>query len=550
MARKSKYSTAPEVKQNGNRIYHAGIYLRRSYTENEEKDKCSLRSQRMICLNYLKDKPEIMPCSTYVDDGYSGGSFQRPEFQRLLSDVKAGHIDRVVVKDLSRFGRNYLDVEDFMTVQFPSMGVRFISVSEQYDSMYSENADEQKSLMIPFYNILNEQYLLDISKKTRSSIYSKMDEGTYLPSASVIPYGYLRDAKNHTYQIDEEIAPVIRRIFTLRSEGMSYFSIAKCLMQDGALTPGQRRHQLYGGVNGAKKWTSGMVFNIVVNPVYIGHRTHRKNHSDPLKPDDTTSVTVIKNAHEAIVSQELFDSAQWNEDTPKRTSHIPDENMEYEFDCRAFLEGKVICGDCGATMKTVTTVVRQRKTEKTGLLFRSSCCHQRTVLHKWVYHAVNAIVEQQSDCADDLTLMKKTLRASQNSGSYKLLMRKKRSIQVKLKNAGGWLERLFEDYLAGLLDRDEYLFAKEKYRKDYEALLEEEAAVLKEIEAYKAAIEAAQNWILHRERYTETEKLTDELLSELIQTVKVFHKRQLEITLTYQDVFQRLLPYAEEETNV
>lgn len=549
MARKSKYGRVEQADRSAKRIYHAGIYLRLSDATNEEMERSTLAVQRMICLDYLQGKEDIVPCHTYVDNGYTGGNFKRPDFQRMLSDIQSGYIDCVVVKDLSRFGRNYIEVDNYLSVQFPAMGVRFISIGEHYDSALAGCEGEDNSLMIALHNILNEHYIRDISSKTRSIVYSKMDEGTYLPASSVVPYGYLRDPKHNTYQVDKECAAVVQRIFEMRSKGISFKMIAQTLTDEGVPTPSQSKYDIHGGYHYASKWKSDMIRKIASNQTYLGHRIHKPRYleANQTTVKDSSEWKIAKNAHEAIISQELFDVVQAQIKPYSHNGHILTDDMEFEDDCRPFLTGKVLCGDCGAIMQSRTAKAHKRGIEKTVLIFQGQCHHQRRISHRWVYRAVSATVKSQLNGVDELLLMKKTLQASKHSGAYQMLMRKKRSVQLKVHHASGWLERLFEDYLSGLLDREEYLFAKQKYRQNYDELVSEEQKINQEIEDYQSVIASAQKWILDRELFDGEEKLTHELIAHMVSEVKVFPRFQLEITLSYQDIFDKLKRYTEED---
>ena len=210
MARKSRF-IADVREEKKSAVLLAGIYTRLSIEDEDDEEQNSIGNQKKIVLDYLKDKTDVVAAEYYVDNGYTGMNFNRPDFQRMLNDLRTGKINCVIVKDISRLGRHFVMTGELVEKVFPMMGVRLICINDDYDS--ADEKCDSAALLMPFKMVMNDSYVKDISKKIRSSISAKMNSGEYLPSASSIPYGYIRNPEKNTFDVDEETAPVVVRIF-------------------------------------------------------------------------------------------------------------------------------------------------------------------------------------------------------------------------------------------------------------------------------------------------------------------------------------------------
>ncbi len=209
MARKSKYNhseSQPSMVSPKKKL-QVGIYLRLSVEDGDDIEYNSIGNQRKLCVDYLICHPELELAETYMDNGRSGMNYDRVGFKALYQDIQNGKIDCVLVKDISRLGRHYLQTSELVMQTLPSLHVRLICVTDGFDS--ADTTADSESLLMPFKLLMNETYVRDTSKKIRSSIQGKMDAGTYLPSASSVPYGYIRNQENNTYDIDDEAATVV-----------------------------------------------------------------------------------------------------------------------------------------------------------------------------------------------------------------------------------------------------------------------------------------------------------------------------------------------------
>lgn len=289
MARKSRY-VDQNIEAAKASLFRAGLYIRLSVEDEDNIEQNSIGNQKKIGLHFLKDKSDIILVKTYTDNGFTGMNFERPDFAEMMNDLKEGLINCVIVKDISRLGRHFLQISEYVEKIFPEMGVRLICINDNFDSI-EENADTTH-LMLPIKMVMNDSFVKDISKKIRSSITSKMNFGEFLPPAGSIAYGYLRNPKENTYDIDPEAAKVVVRIYEMRSEGMKYNTIARVLNSEEIPSPGRVRFLRGITVNPKfekAEWTRKAIRKICTDQIYIGNRVYGRVKRDKLgakKPEE------------------------------------------------------------------------------------------------------------------------------------------------------------------------------------------------------------------------------------------------------------------------
>lgn len=322
--------------------YQAGLYMRLS-RDDGAGESASISSQRKMLRSYAKEHGfEVY--GEYVDDGFSGTSFQRPAWERLISDIEAKRVNLVITKDLSRLGRDYILTGQFTEIYFPAKKVRYIAINDGYDS------DSPLNDIAPFKNIVNEMYARDTSKKIRSAFQTKIREGAFI--GNFAPYGYQKDPvnKNHLV-IDPITAPIVREIFERADRGESPSTIADALNQRQVLTPAMYRcirHPYLQSAepSGRKGWTSGTICKMLKNAVYLGHVVQGKTSKLSFKSNITLSHpkeewVVVKHMHEPLISQDVFERI-------KRRS-VPRKNLRETDFINAF-SGIAVCGDCKRNM--------------------------------------------------------------------------------------------------------------------------------------------------------------------------------------------------------
>lgn len=346
------------MKSSKKECYFAGAYTRLSQDDGDKAESDSIRNQKELIRNFQKSHSEIHIVEEYSDDGYSGVNFERPGFQKMITDIHEKKIDCIIVKDLSRFGRNYIETGKYIEQIFPALGVRFIAINDNYDSAEKRQPGDQ--IILPFKNLVNDAYSRDLSVKIRSNLNAKRQIGDYV--GAFAPYGYKKaeDNKNQL-TIDWPAAKVVRRIFQLRIEGKSNAVIADILNQEGIPCPyDYKRHSpdsrnfasgFHG--NGEASWSFNAINRILTNEIYLGTMVQGKSTRPNYKIKKTVVIDQekwirVKNTHEAIISQRDFDIVQKLAGIDTRVS--TEEGEVYLF------SGLVLCEKCGDTLIRRTVV--------------------------------------------------------------------------------------------------------------------------------------------------------------------------------------------------
>ena len=320
-------------------------YLRLSRDDGDKAESDSIQNQRELINDFLKKHPEIKKVQEYVDDGYSGTNFDRPNFMRMMAEIEKGHIDCVIVKDLSRLGRNYIEMGKYLERIFPMYGVRVIAINDNYDTA-NESSDADQ-IVIPFKNLINDAYCRDISMKIRSQLDVKRKNGQFIGSFAT--YGYMKDPKNKNHLIiDEYAANVVRMIFNMKLEGYSAGTIADHLNESKVLTPMEYKRFCGLNFNGGFQistdpiWHPNTVTRILKNEVYLGIAVQGKNRKINYKvkesrPIDESKWIRVPGSHDPIIPKEIFDTVQNMLRLDTRTSPKKPKWMCYPAWCDAVI---------------------------------------------------------------------------------------------------------------------------------------------------------------------------------------------------------------------
>ncbi len=292
------------------KIYYAGAYIRMS-----KEDKGSIENQERLIEEYVKRREEIILCTQYIDEGYRGGDFIRPGFLHMMEDIEKGKIDCVIVKDLSRFGRNYIESGMYIERVFPNMGVRFISVNDGYDSIYAHRRGEM--IYLPLVNLLNDYYSRDISMKIQSHLSMRRKQGKF--TGSFAPYGYIKDPKDRSRLIPDPYASmVVKEIFSWKLQGYSQGRIACLLNQRSELSPYQYKkwkgdsYQSGFAKGNEGGWSPTAVGRVLENSIYIGtliqgKRTTKNYKTKEIIEKEKKDWIITEKAHEPIISKEIYE---------------------------------------------------------------------------------------------------------------------------------------------------------------------------------------------------------------------------------------------------
>ena len=504
--------------------YIAGLYYRLSQEDERQGESVSIDNQRAILRKYAEERGfEIH--GEYIDDGVSGTTFDRPEVQRLLDDAKTGIINTIIVKDLSRFGRNYIEVGQYVDYVFPAFGIRFIAIQDNVDT---ENRDSGAMEMMPIMNVFNEWHAANTSKKIRAVLKSNAKDGKY--HARKAPYGYVKsDTEKKTPVIDEEAAAVVKRIFEMRASGLSPHKIADILNVEGILNPSRYSMEKYGVVGRKENmglWSFCAVNSILNNPTYLGHMVQQrwssvsyKNHKRYKK--DESEWVVVKNTHEAIITQELWDKVR---EVEKSVAQGRKTKIGYTHPLSGFL----FCADCGNKMKLCTSVSR-----KGTRLYHFDCGYHIRYGKAYCFsHYITAgaleeiILGDIREMAQRIVLDEKAIREDfirHNAElADKAIKTAKRELQVKRKRIEE-LSRLmqiaYEDRLKGKMPEEICIGFIQKYSDEQKKLEVEIAELDERLTETTTTIQSADDFIRNIKKYLEAPELTREMCYELIDRI-------------------------------
>lgn len=449
-----------------NKLWNATLYLRLSRDDGDKEESNSITGQRELLRDYISQRPELREFAVRVDDGFSGSTFERPSFQKMIEDVKAGRTDCIIVKDLSRFGRNYLDAGEYIEKIFPFLGVRFIAVNDNYDSLGDKKASDD--LIIPFKNLINEAYCRDISVKIRSQLEIKRKNGQFLGSFAA--FGYLKDEQNkNKLVVDQYAADIVRDIFKWKLEGVSPQDIADALNKLGVLSPMEYKRSLgmkfttSFKTNSKALWSAGTVIRVLKNPIYTGVLVQGKETTPSYKvhkriTKDESDWSVIEDSHEAIISKIDFDSVQKVLKCDTRRS--PGSKAVGLF------SGMIFCGDCGASMVRKTVPAGEKKYVYYVCSVHKqdkSCSPHRirdNALEEIVLDSLKQHISEVVDMSELLTITDTApLRTAQDQKVQRQLDKKHEEYE-KLQKL---LMSLYENLADGIIDREEYTRLKASF---------------------------------------------------------------------------------------
>ncbi len=562
MARKSRKAQAQpvaEVKKEAAALPTA-IYARLS-VENSGKDDDgnSLQNQIAVCEDYLGGCPHLRLTEVYSDNGRTGTVFDRPAWNRLMDDVRTGKIQCIVVRDLSRFGRDYVETGSYLEKIFPALGTRFISVKENFDNFTCGNAME--SLSVSLQNLVNAMYSRDISKKVSTALRAQMETGKFRNRN--LPYGYLWNGDKTAYVVDEEAAAVVRQIFEWKLREVSVYTIVERLKAGGIESP-ERHKRRAGSRNGGniqgEGWCPSTIRGILQNRAYIGEMVCGKSETALYKGlkkhvTETDKWIVVPDAHPPIVSVSDFEAVerQMREDSAHRETA-----MEWSADIRAgmidLFAGKIFCADCGKRM-----YYKRQRIQCKGVVFRGvydcsthmrrghGTCFKHAMrqdaLNEKVFNAIRDQLQVALDYEKLLLAMRGGDREASVREKHKAAVAsvKLRLNALKKKRAG-----LYESYVEGILNEEEYAFAKQTYEEQYEALNRLLDEAVERRERFLASISPDNKWLTMMRGVAGMTGLTQELVDAIIEKVLVYGEGRIEVVLNYNDVFSAMCECVEQ----
>ena len=511
-------------KKSASRIWNTAAYCRLSREDGDKIESNSIAGQRTLLEDTISRDPSLRLAAVYLDDGFTGTNFDRPDFQRMIRDIEAGAIDCVVVKDLSRFGRDYITTGHYLERWLPAHGVRFISLGDNIDS-----EKQSYDLLVPFKNVLNTQYAKDISDKVRSAVRSKQERGQFI--GAFASYGYRKSPDDHNkLVIDPAAAPVVQRIFALFESGVGKVKIAKTLNAEGIPCPSEYKRLSGDRYHNSTRhdqttyWTYSTIHRMLQNRIYAGDmeqgRSPRSGMHGRAKKLDKDQWVVVPETHEAIIPREQFDRVQ---QLLTQNTRQPD----FQQNISPFA-GFLKCGDCGRALCKVTRAGGTYYGCGSYKRYGPTVCSPHSISHRDLEKIVLADLNQVIASVQNL----KALAEDAMPPVVRLDFSAERSrIQGGLDRLYRLKKSAYEDYRDGLIGKEDFL----RYKADYEAQEERLTAQLALLDQEPEDDPLDRPWIASLLRHGKLTELDRATLAETVKEILVFEDGHIEITYRFAD---------------
>jgi len=506
------------------------LYCRLSRDDELQGDSNSIKNQKAILQKYADDNG-FTNTEFFVDDGYSGTNFDRPDWQRLISLVEEGRIGTIIVKDMSRLGRDYLKVGYYTEVLFPGSDIRFIAINNNVDS-----ANQQDSDFTPFLNIINEWYAKDTSKKIRAVFKSKGQSGK--PLCTNPPYGYIKDPEDKTrWIVDEEAAKVVREAFRLCMQGYGPSQIAKEFTRRRIMNP--TAHARKNGINIPDNrghdddyvWRGSTIVHMLSRQEYLGHtvnfKTYRKSYKQKKQmKNDPSEWMIFKNTHEAIIEESVFEVVQRIRDGRRRLTPMGEMPL---------LSGMMFCADCGNKLYQVRGRGWEHEKEyfvcATYRKIKGGCSsHQirNAVVEELLLDGIRRVTAFARECEEDFVEMVTKKTRSELDKSMRDSRRELEQAQARIAKLDEIIQRLYEDNIEGKISDERFTKMTANYEAEQQTL-EKRVTELKSImtEEKESALNVDHFLSLVR-KYTDIKELTAEIIREFVEKIYVYKAERID----------------------
>ena len=524
-------------------VYRAGIYARLSSEKPEDRERGSIENQVLICKKFVDTQDDIAIQKQYYDISMTGTNFDRAGFEEMMDDARKGLINCIIVKDLSRLGRNYVEAGNFLERIFPFLGIRFIAVTDNYDS-----AKNDGSMLLGVTNILNEMYARDISKKIRASYRTAWEEQKCV--AGKLPYGYIKDPNDrHKAIIDEAVADNVRYVFDEFIAGKSCSEIARDMNAKGVMSPKAYRESLRGIKCEEQEWVGHSVRNIIENRAYSGDGIHNRYYSSKLtktglRENPKEEWIINPNEHEAIVSYETFHRAEL--ELKKRREREVLNPGKYSARHLNFFKGKIFCADCGGSMSIGKGWVRANYFCTRHATNRTRCTPhttQDTLVNDQVLRVIHTHINVYTD---NLALIKKINSKKENVEQYTIFNKEVKRLQKELDNIAEDRKRLYEDYATKIIDSEQYVQFKKEYEEKEKYFKAQYAEMFEARARYSTRYKTDEEWNTLINSFRDKRILTKKMVDAFVKRVSIDEEGNAEVELVYDDMLADLIKFARE----
>ena len=508
-----------------NQTRKTALYCRLSQDDGIEGDSNSIQNQKAILQKFAEDHHFSSPCF-YVDDGFSGGNFQRPAFQQMISDMENGEIGIIVTKDLSRLGRNQLHTGLYIEERFPMFGVRYIAINDNVDTDSSESND-----LMPFKNLFNEWFIRDTSRKIRAVLKAKAERGERLGTRA--PYGYRKDPDTKKLLVDEEAAAIVRRIFAMCAGGSGPSQIACILKKEHILTPAMYAYSKYGithvGLDTQRPyhWSGDTVADMLENEIYLGNTVNMKHSSRSYKDKRRVEhpreeCMVFENTHPALITREVWDIVQRVRKNKRRLTKMEEQNK---------YSGLVFCADCGSNM------VLHRAHTMSASYNHFTCRTYKKDGEACTGHYIRECVLDEIVLED---LRRVTSAAREHPEKFAAYIGRKQSAELQREirrqekelaamrkrkaELDAIFKKLYEDSVLGRITTEQFQMLSGSYTEEQKLITVGIPQKENEIQRLRETVNETDSFLYKAKRYTDITELTPELLRLFIEKIVVHEK--------------------------
>ena len=555
--------------QSSLKFWKTGFYIRLS-REDVENDKTidtikiynkteseSITSQRVILTDYANKLENLEVVDEYIDDGYSGTNFNRPEFKRMIDDIRSSKINCVIVKDLSRFGRNYSEVGNYLEVFFPMLNVRFISIIDNCDSYLKP--ESLSNIIVPVKNIMNESYCKDISLKVRSAFDARKRQGLFVGTYAT--FGYIKDPKNHNkLLVDVEASEIVKRIFNDFASGNTINKIASKLNKEGVLCPATYKKSkginMYVNNYGEKLgWKDLSIRRILNNPIYIGtlvqkHREKINYKINKFKQVEQEDKIVVENITEPIIDKTLFDKVQ---NLLKRDTRISFGKHQLDL-----LSGFLHCATCKHGMSKKKSRKGHSKTEYIEYYNCSNfkncgkeICSPHSIRKNKLENAILIYIKTYIQIAVNFEIIIEKIKdfkfENYKTNNFEQILKIKQTNKQKKVR---YIDGLYPDYKNEIITQTEYKRYKEQAQNELVKIEEEINSLEEQIEKFKNEKQIDNAFISHFVKFRDIEKLDRNIVTELINNIWIHENNLIEIDLRYKDEYKIAIEFIENNKHI
>lgn len=536
--------------------WETAVYARLSIENSGKNDDGeSIDGQVSICREYIDEHPFLHLVDTYIDNGWTGTNTDRPEFQRLLDDIRQGKIKALVIKDFSRFSRDYIEAGNLLENIFPTMGVRFISVADRYDSFETDGSAE--SLLIPLKNLINSYYSKDISKKVSTAIHTKQLAGEYI--SGMIPYGYRKSEKEaYRYDVDPETAPIVKRIFAEKLSGKNYNQIAKGLNSDGIPSPGKLRYmrgQKAGTVHENNIWRPTAVKQILRNHTYLGDLVFGRKtkalylgYPETRIEHDESKWRILHDMHPALIDRESFEKIQTEMDELAKSYMDKIKRSKIFRETHPQMFSSIHCGDCGAKLYYVRYPQKSEKNYAAKYYCPNKAFNRCETTHSIREDKLADIVG--SVLTDHISVFADIQQAVENMKNTGYTTSRQQSLNKEISDIVAQLQKrqrnkemLYEDYADGILSAEDYIYHKQKYEDECKELSSKLNSLEVSRKKLVKTLSTDNGWLKNIKALLKTKKVTQEIADAFVENITVYEDNgiRVDVKLKYGDELETLM---------